>query len=522
MQRFILGRIVQAVVSVVVVSLIVFLLVRLTGSPVDVYLPMDATERDRHLLTAKFGLDRPVYFQYALFIKNAVRGDFGESLKAKEPALKVVKRHFMTARDVKFSSDLLPLEGTNSQLTGYFRTYVKGIEVVDDYTVAFHLLATTFDFFTRLSNQLPYFTVASKKYVETVGKEASNRHPIGTGPWKFVEYSPGNYAKYKAVENHWRYTPDFEYLIMREVPDTDTRVMMLRAGDLDATDVPLALVPQLEKAGFKIITTLGFPFYVQFNGLFLTTRPTFDTNVPWVGDYNNPDDWGRALKVRKAMAMAIDTKKILDSIFYGKGELTAVPAMLPSQPGYDPNWKQYPYDPAAARKLLAEAGYPKGFEAVMHVFPLAGRGELVDMDIAVAAMLEEIGIKVNIKKVDYVSVDLPMRRARTFTGLTGYAYTFLEAISIWDIITHSTALQLWIGEHPDLDKMIKATTAELDFNKRAKMQRDIGQWMIDNVWAIPVATKATTFAVNPKRIRDWQLVPLFAYAHQFEYLFKAQ
>lgn len=94
MQRYILGRLVQAVLCLLFVSVVVFFLSRLSGSPLDVYLGPSATERDRVILAEALGLDKPLYVQYWFFLKDAVRGDFGQSITFQTPALKVVLERF--------------------------------------------------------------------------------------------------------------------------------------------------------------------------------------------------------------------------------------------------------------------------------------------------------------------------------------------------------------------------------------------------------------------------------------------
>lgn len=427
-----------------------------------------------------------------------------------------------TSADVKFSIELVMKDGAKSHYGPYFRSVISSMETPDPYTLVLKMKVPAFDIFTRMANQMAYFTVASKKYYESVGQAGANAKWIGTGSWKFVEYKKGDYVKFEAVENHWRQTPDFQYLIIKEVPDADTRVMMLRAGDLDATDVALKDVPGLEKAGFKVMTSTGFPFYIQLNGFF----PPYDTSIsPWVADPKDPVAWERARKVRQAMNYAVDKKALLDNIFYGKGKLTEVPFMYAEQLGYDPNWTKnppYPYNPEKAKALLTEAGYPNGFTTEMRVFELAGRGELIPIGEAVSAMLEKVGIKIKLSKVDYTSTFRPMLDARTYRGINPYAYTMIEAPSMWDQNGTSKAARLWLVALPEFDKLVAACMSEVDMAKRAELTRKAAQYLIDQAVAIPISTKDTTFAVNPKKIGDWQLVPLLGYANQFEYIFKAK
>lgn len=430
-----------------------------------------------------------------------------------------------TSADVKFSIDtLITRTESKATLSAWFRDSVASIETPDPYTVIVQIKKgkESFDFFTQIDTNPPRFPISSKKYVETVGRDVANKKWIGTGPWKFVELKTGDYAKFEAVEGHWRQTPDFKYLVLKEVPDAATQVMMLLAGDVDAINVMPQSVAELEKAGFTLFSSPGHAYYVGFGGQYLPTRETFDPKLPWVADPADPVAWERAKKVRLAMNLAVDKEKIFKTILGGKGVMTAVPVMLPFQPGYDPKWKPYPYDPKKAQELLKEAGYPKGFPVDIRLFTISGREAMADVGQAVGMYLTDIGLDVKLSRIDYTGVMAPDQRNRKLRSLFTYAMIYPEALGGWKLLSYSKSSVMWFGEHPWLDQMIDKGMVEFDPVKRAEIQRQIGQWYIDNAYTIPIGSSTVDYAGNPKKMKSWPMPPAMVYPLNIEYITRAQ
>lgn len=428
----------------------------------------------------------------------------------------------MTAEDVKFSWQDAIREGSVNLGLGNLKQ-AESVEVVDKYTVAFNLkpgqgIVMPYDLGY---SPLPRLHIVSKKYAESVGLDAAANKPIGTGSWKFVELKPGDSAKFEAVENHYRQTPYFKTLIVREVPEVASLAAMLRAGDVDIGAIPISFKKELEAGGIKIIGPAGgYTATVHLGGLVLPTRPEFDPKIPWVGDPRDPASAERGLKVRKAMNLAVNRQEIIDTILGGLGKPGTVPGYFPGTPWYDPAW-QIPYDPAQAKKLLTEAGYPNGFELNMVLITLSGGPWLPDVGEAVSMFWEKnLGLKVSRKVMDYNTLR-PAMVART-VGQQVFTYRVLPYGEPW---MYPSMLSTTDGQHGleslEADKMWEQIGSELDYNKRLTLARQYGQWLFDRYTSVTIGSVPPLVAVGPK-VGEYPAPFASATVWDFEYVTPAK
>jgi len=144
----------------------------------------------------------------------------------------------MTAEDVKFTFTAIAKDGSANSLGPEFRL-ITSMDIEDPYTITFRFAKPFVAFGNKVTQGL-FASVAfiqSKAYIESAGEEVAERHPVGTGPWKFVEHVRGDRIVYEAVENHWRATPHFKRLVFLKVPEPATRMAMLRAGSADVIEI---------------------------------------------------------------------------------------------------------------------------------------------------------------------------------------------------------------------------------------------------------------------------------------------
>jgi peptide/nickel transport system substrate-binding protein len=193
-----------------------------------------------------------------------------------------------------------------------------------------------------------------KPYREKVGDKGFADKPIGTGPFKWVEYKQDSYWKVEAVAKHFRYTPRIKTLKMLYVPEPATRLAMIKAGEVDIASV---IGPHTIEVKSDPSLRLVLNKYTS-----LTCLIFGDLNTP-----NEPSPF-HDIRVREAASLAIDregiTKKLLFNTSEPWGDLAS-----PIGNSYDPTIKPDPYNPERAKKLLAEAGYSKGFETVISTTP---------------------------------------------------------------------------------------------------------------------------------------------------------
>src|SRR6185295_18698605 len=297
----------------------------------------------------------------------------------------------VTSEDVKFSLERAAGKRSTTGYAGLLRSMVASIETPAPDRVVIVTKDPTLIVPNYLSRALSTEgMVLPKKYIEAVGDDAFGRKPVGSGPYKFVEQVTGSHIRLAAVDNHWRIgAPKYKNMVFRLVSEETTRIALLRRGEVDVTEVSRERVKELEKE--------SYPIHFRREEAVLT--------MWWI---LGPDGMVPPMKdkrVREAMNLAVDRAEIAQSIFAGSAEPAPIPLGL--------SWSfkeiglkvtpdmQYPYDPARAKKLLADAGVGGGFSLDTYAYQLPGLPEGKAFAEAVSGYWEKIGIKVKLIPVDY-------------------------------------------------------------------------------------------------------------------------
>ncbi|MDE2854230.1 MAG: ABC transporter substrate-binding protein [Chloroflexota bacterium] len=252
------------------------------------------------------------------------------------PGVKFHNGRGVVADDVKFSLEYAQDPQTGANIRTLARA-VASVEVVDELTVAFHFAEPTpaaFDLIDLL------FIVNSESIEEI------NSNPVGTGPFRFAEWAPGDFARFERFEDYFREgVPQLDEVIVRAIPDSATMIANLEGGTLDLIAAPPASeFERLEAAdGIKVVR--GFPGGLVWDLSLNTGRAPFDNKL-----------------VRQALQHALDRQRIVDIVFFNVSDPWLQPQSDKS-PLYDPDLEgYYTFDLDKARSLLEEAGYADGFE----------------------------------------------------------------------------------------------------------------------------------------------------------------
>ena len=247
----------------------------------------------------------------------------------------------VTAADVKFSFERY--RGVGAKI---LKERVREIQIVDAGRVRFHLKEPWPDFMSF------YGTTATgagwivpKAYVEKVGDDGFKKAPIGAGPYRFVSFNPGIELVLEAFEGYWRKVPNVKRLVLRTLTEETTRAAALKNGEVDIAYLltgPTAEAMQ-KATGFKVVAPL-------LSGAFWLELPDqWDPKSPWADR-----------RVRLAASHAIDRQAVNKAETLGFSRLTG--NFVPRIFQYALAIEAPAYDPERAKKLLAEAGYPNGFE----------------------------------------------------------------------------------------------------------------------------------------------------------------
>jgi peptide/nickel transport system substrate-binding protein len=399
----------------------------------------------------------------------------------------------VTAEDFKYSIERnMAKTSTNPNKRPLNRSVAK-IEVVDPYRIVFHLKRPDpiiwWVFMTSEGLNLP---VMCKKYIEKVGDDEANRHPIGSGPYRLVEHKSGDYLKFEAVEDHWRVVPEFRYLIMRAVPSLSTRVAMLKTGEVDVSQISPDKIAELKKAGLNIIQSPGgFLPYLNFGGMMDTADKRYRP------DYHLKDPWAD-VKVREAMNLAIDRGAIVKAIYKGAAKQIAVPWLFP---GWDEQ-VPIPYDPKRAKQLLAEAGYPSGFSFDIWSHPFPPVVEMPSLIEAIAGYWENIGLSPKIVNTTWQAV-----RSKVFKISTAGVIWCMRQ-SYQDDWTMRMATMLNVGsaftnfQSPGLSAEIAKLKGVLEPKKREAVFKEITKYVRNNHVAIPIVLTQNLWGVS-KKVGEW-------------------
>jgi peptide/nickel transport system substrate-binding protein len=423
----------------------------------------------------------------------------------------------ITAEDVKYTFTAIAQEGSANGLAPEFRL-MTSMEITDPHTITIHFAKPFVTFGNRVTQGLFASSafIHSKTYRETTGDEGVERHPIGTGPWKFVEHLRGDRIVYEAVENHWRAVPHFKRLVFLKVPEPATRMAMLRAGSVDVIETGGEYAEELKQLRVRTLVMPNTAWVWAILGGQWPSQPTYDPTVPWA-----QPDAERARKVRLALNLAVDKQAIIQRVLGGVGTPAGAVNFYPSDPWATEALVQpYPYDPAKAKALLAEAGYPNGFEVTMNLTAWPGRGFLPDVGEAVATYWEKVGLKVKRRPVDRAIFSADFRK-RSYAGVALAYAGPLIAPEPWELfvrLAYSKAAAHLLLEHPTLDAFIERLGAEPSYEERVRIMREeLGPWLYEYVPAVSIGATHSIVGVGP-RVGEWPLIPGHMGLHNWEYV----
>lgn len=365
----------------------------------------------------------------------------------------------MTNKDFEFFQPLSP------GLMGWMWQDLASYEVVDEFTFRINLKQPNAEFLRRMvSGGSGAPRMISPTAVKTYGNKNIEDHPIGTGPFKFVERVVGEKVVIARNEDYWNEArkPKADKIVLRGIPEVATRELALVSGEVDLIGTPSPdSLDFLKQQGMQILSGESPTVYVM-----------------WI---NLKDPHFKDVRVRKAMCMAINRDDMAK--YQRKGLARPAYGILHfGGPGYDPNYKDCNYDPEGAKKLLAEAGYPDGFTTRMDWTVGAGSdvntkgdGEWLQRDF------EKVGIKASIEMFDNNTFwDMMSKGMRDGTGLTSASWG--ESTFAWldQVVTKSalppSCCNSGYYDNPKIEELLSAARAsatEEDMNKKLHEVRDI-------------------------------------------------
>ncbi len=366
----------------------------------------------------------------------------------------------LTAEDVKYSFE--QYADPKNRRSGYAKGIVRA-EVRDAGTID---LITAEPIAGMLFN-LTRLQILPRDAREKATAAGFAQNPVGTGPYRFVEWKRDQQLVLEANPTYWRGPVQPRRLVFRAIKDASTRAAELRSGGVDIIAAPP--VPQLDmidSGDTQVVPVKGGRLIIY---AFNVKQPPFDNK-----------------KVREAMNLAVNKEAIVKSVLGGRGVVLAGP-FTPPWLGFDPAVSPYPYDVARARQLLAEAGHPQGFETT---WAISSGIFLKDSEIAeaIAGQLRQVGVRVKLVPTERAKIQKDAQEG-TFQGMTSVAWgTQFEPDPMlnWTFRDHMAT--------PRIQELVKQGRTEVDLEKRRKIYQalyraahDDAIWLFvhaqDELWA---------------------------------------
>jgi peptide/nickel transport system substrate-binding protein len=419
----------------------------------------------------------PDGLNYTFNLRRGVKFHDGTELDAE-----AVRFNFERARDESHPFFDATLRSINFSLVGY--RVIKETRVVDKYT--FQLILNE-PFPSLLRNMATRTTgIVSPTAMRRLGKDRFALTPVGSGPFKFVEQERGVKAVLERNPDYWGGAPLLDRVVIRPVIEASSRVAALIAGEVDVMVViPPDSVHQL-RFNRSINVAFAGPPHVWF----------------WM--LNNRATQTRDRRVRQAMNYAINREGLAKDILRNTATV-AKGAFPPGNPGYEKgNVTGYTYDPPRARRLLAEAGHPNGFE-MKCFYPASGTGMMVPtpMNEYIQANLREVGIR-----VEYEVMEFGAFIARARLGLddqTGALQTswsssdpfWLETMFHSDLHPPRGNVRTWY-KNAEADRLMAAARKELNEQRRLQFYRQAEKIIVDDAAWLFVVNDRSPIAYRAK------------------------
>lgn len=369
----------------------------------------------------------------------------------------------LTAETVKFSIDTFrdPAESTSASRF----SFIADVQVLDEYTVDV-ITAEPFPFTLYALSDNVY--MLPQQYLAEHGIDHFAANPIGTGPYKFKDWVKGDRIIMEANDEYWGGPVPIERLVWRVIPEPSARYAALMAGEAHiVADLPPAQVDSVRNSSEVSLKTAPAPRAV-YVGLWPDSP---------VGDGSPLRD----VRVRQAINYAVNRQAIVDSLLQGLGTVLSQPIPNEYYLGYDKDLAPYPYDPDKARELLAEAGYPDGFELD---FGYTARFLTREQVQAIAADLAQVGIKLNIVEEEWAAYAKRLTENREHWPMYALSIQGQQAVDsyeIYSIAISSKGSYNWNKyTDPEADELIDLMAITFDEAERERLAHQVARITHDN------------------------------------------
>jgi peptide/nickel transport system substrate-binding protein len=358
-----------------------------------------------------------------------------------------------------------------------------GVRVVDKYTVQ---IKTSIPY-VLTPNVFTEFHVVPPRYFQQVGPQRFAEAPVGSGPFRFVEWQRGQHLVLQRNPSYWRKPPQFDRLVFRPFPEDATRVAALEAGELDiAYNITPDATRRLTAAGIRIQwTPIG-------QGMNLTMKLTIPSPLTDV-------------RVRQAMNYAVNKRLLIQAIMGGYGRELQAQLAGPSALGFNPALASYPYDPSRAKRLLADAGFANGFR--LDFDTSQGRyAKQKEVSEYLVGQFKNVGIELNMQIFEWGSFIDKVYSSKAapvfYTGSNWYP----EMDSLYTFAFFESKFSRKQYNDPEFDRMLDAARAEFTLAKRVAMMQQLHAYLREKAVTVWLFESPDIFGVS-KRVAGFTPTP---------------
>ncbi len=395
-----------------------------------------------------------------------------------------------TAEDVKFSIERVikpnMIGGRSSPRKGLIAP-VSEVVVEDDHTV----LIKTSKPWPILPVMLTFIEIVPEKYIREKGDDYFAEHPVGTGPFRFVEWVKGERLVMRRFKGYYGGSPQrppvgpakLDTLIFKPIPESASRIAALKAGECHIIqNLPPHMVSQIESdPETKVLSCEGTrSFFLGMN----CTRPPFNS-----------------LKVRQAVSHAINVDLIISSILEGMAVRLSGP-LVPVAFGYNDRLKPYRYDPDLARRLLEEAGYRDGFEVELDT-----DSDLKEIAEAIASDLAKIDIRAKVRVWEWGVLKPQLQKHKRDLFLFSWGNASLDPVGILIPVFKTGGRGNYMGySNPKVDELLGKAETGMDMEKRRSYFREVQRLIYDDLPVVPLYSPKEIYGVR-RSVKNWTPTP---------------
>ncbi|MGH7267876.1 MAG: ABC transporter substrate-binding protein [Candidatus Rokuibacteriota bacterium] len=383
----------------------------------------------------------------------------------------------LNAEAVKFSIERVLDPAQKSYLRDRFKGITQ-VQVTDELGIRLKTEKPNPVLLERLTN----LAILPPKYVKEKGDAHVAKNPVGTGPYRFVEWARGQRLVVEAHPGYWGAEPAVKTLVFRPILDVGTAIAEMLAGGVDFIRlVPPDQIPVIEASGKAYITTAPIIRVIFLN---------FDVvGRAGAGPVQN-------VKVRQAISHAIDVDGIIQHVLGGRG-LRVGTVVNPMKFGHDASIKPVPYDPGRAKQLLAEAGHASGvtLEFMTYAGSIIASRQVGD---AVAGYLAKAGIKTNRQHIEDIGLSSNLERTGKLKDI------YLASWGSWSVFDadmilyprfHSSEAFAWVRD-PKLDQWLDMGRNTVDPRKRMEVYSQVQRYVAEHHLVFPMYAQTSVMAVS--------------------------